>query len=461
MDPNYPNLHLRPSRDWVSDPNGPIHWRGQYHLFFQYNPAGPQWGPTHWGHALSDDLLHWELLPIALSPTPGGPDEAGCWSGCAVDNEGVLTLIYSGITNAGTQTVCLATSSDGISFTKDSANPVLGAPPDMDLVGMHDPFVWFEAGAWRMVIGSGSGSTGMVLRFRSEDLRQWEHEGVLHQADGDQVDPTWSGATWECPQFFGLGDEHVLIVSVWDGSAPRPPLYFVGKAEGGQLRPRMTSRFDAGPDFYAPSTFVDRDGRRICWGWSWEARTADAQVAAGWAGAITFPRVLSLGPAGDLIIEPARELRSLRGEVTHLPGEDVSVTQLGVDASGTALEILAEFEHPTAPVGVIVRASPDLAEATILYYDPTTQEVIFDRENSSLDAASTKGRYSSPISLAPSEPLRLNVFIDGSLVEAFVNDRLQLTGRVYPTREDSVHVGVFVEGGAARMRSMDVWKLRL
>src|SRR2546423_13522026 len=97
VDPHRPHYHFLPPSNWMNDPNGLIHWKGQYHLFYQYNPNGALHGTIHWGHAVSPDLVHWEHLPIALAPTPGGPDKDGIWSGCAVDNDGIPTIFYTGV----------------------------------------------------------------------------------------------------------------------------------------------------------------------------------------------------------------------------------------------------------------------------------------------------------------------------------------------------------------------------
>src|SRR5918911_968679 len=110
-DAHRPQFHFLPPANWMNDPNGLIQCRGQYHLFYQYNPHAPVHGNIHWGHAVSDDLAHWRHLPIALAPTPGGPDAGGCWSGCAIVQDGVPTLIYTGYVE-GVQCPCLATSDD-------------------------------------------------------------------------------------------------------------------------------------------------------------------------------------------------------------------------------------------------------------------------------------------------------------------------------------------------------------
>src|SRR5438552_1232240 len=110
-DPHRPHYHFLPPANWMNDPNGLIQWKGQYHLFYQYNPYGSFHAQIHWGHAVSSDLVHWTDLPIALTPTPERADTEGCWTGCAIDNNGTPTLLYSGV---HPQVVCLATSADDL-----------------------------------------------------------------------------------------------------------------------------------------------------------------------------------------------------------------------------------------------------------------------------------------------------------------------------------------------------------
>jgi beta-fructofuranosidase len=138
----------------MNDPNGLIQWRGQYHLFFQYNPFAPVWGSIHWGHAASDDLVHWRDLPIALAPTPNSVDGFGVFSGCAFDANGVPTVLYTGVRQPADgpriELPCVATSTDAdlVTWHKHPANPVIAAPPhDLDLLGFRDHSVWREGGA--------------------------------------------------------------------------------------------------------------------------------------------------------------------------------------------------------------------------------------------------------------------------------------------------------------------------
>src|SRR5918995_1398095 len=154
-----PRYHFLPPANWMNDPNGVIEWNGRFHLFFQYNPYGAVFGLKHWGHAVSDDLINWEVLPIALTPTAGGPDENGCWSGCMVDAGGTPTIVYTGVRGDRYeyQTQCLATSRDDLlTWEKDPANPVLSqipaeAGPTRDF---RDPFIGREGEVWFMILAS-------------------------------------------------------------------------------------------------------------------------------------------------------------------------------------------------------------------------------------------------------------------------------------------------------------------
>ncbi|MBZ0288494.1 MAG: glycoside hydrolase family 32 protein, partial [Anaerolineae bacterium] len=204
-----PIYHYQPPYNWMNDPNGLIHWKGEYHLFYQHNPDSPLHANMHWGHAVSPDLVHWEDLPIALAPTPGGPDKDGVWSGCAVNGDGVPTIFYTGVFPE-CQLVVRA-SDDMRSFEKYAGNPVIAAPPSgLNVTGFRDPFVWKEADGWYMVVGSGiKGVGGTVFLYRSPDLLYWEYIHPLLMGSKDET-----GVMWECPGFFNLGDKWVLYVSI-------------------------------------------------------------------------------------------------------------------------------------------------------------------------------------------------------------------------------------------------------
>ncbi len=444
LDRHRPRYHFLPPSGWMNDPNGLIQWAGRYHLFYQYSP---EFGDVpashraatlkHWGHAVSDDLVHWEHWPVALTPTPGGPDKDGCYSGCAVDNDGVPTLVYTGVFP---QCACIATSDDGlVTWTKHPANPVVAAPPDgLAVPGFRDHAVWRDDG-WHQVIGSGiRGVGGTALHYTSPDLIRWRYRGQLLTGDAELT-----GAMWECPDFFPLGDQYVLMVSAHPGATA--VVYWVGPYAAGAYDGAYRGRVDMGTCFYAPQSMGDDKGRRLMWGWLREGRPSAAQQAAGWSGTLSLPRVLDLDAAGRLRSVPGPELRALRGR-RHTVGSldlngDQSHTLAGV--TGGSLEIVAEFApSATGKVGLGVFCSPDGAEQTQITYNFVNDRLELDCQDSSLDLTTDRGVSGGPLFRDANAPLRLHVFLDGSVIEVFANGRAAAT-RVYPTRPDSVGVTVF------------------
>jgi beta-fructofuranosidase len=458
-DAHRPRYHFLPPSNWMNDPNGLIQWRGQYHLFYQFNPHAPVWGSIHWGHAISDDLVHWRDLPIALEPTPGGVDEHGVFSGCAVDDDGVPTLLYTGVRQPAVgprvELPCLATSSDAElrTWQKYSQNPVIVSPPlNVDVLGFRDHSVWKEDGAWYQLIGSGiRDAGGTALLYRSPDLRHWAYVHPILIGDSSQT-----GEMWECPDLFRVGDEHALVVSP---IPMRKALYFLGSFDDHRFNPRSQAVLDAGGYLYAPQSFADAQGRRIMFGWLWEGRAESAQRAAGWAGVMCLPRVL--GPRTDsrLGMQPAPELKSLRRQ--HTSVRDVALeSRMGVDARGAALEIAVEIAPTSAAqIGIRVRCSPDGAEQTAIVYDTASDRLSIDRQRSSLDPSVQREEHGVRLGLAAAEPLRLDVFVDHSVVEVFANGHTCLASRIYPTRPDSLDVELFALSGAARLLALDVWEM--
>jgi beta-fructofuranosidase len=270
-----PRFHYQPAKNWTNDPNGLIQWRGRIHMFYQYNPAGALSGRIHWGHAVSDDLLRWQELPVALSPLDEGPDAEGCWSGCAVDDGGTPTLVYTGV---HPQVVCLATGPGDLAhFRQHPANPVIPGPPPELAEAAHgdfrDPYVWRAGDGWQMVIGTTLGpGGGAVLLYNSRDLVHWDYQGSLHQGNPGGPEP-WNMNVWECANFVELGGQHVLFISAY-----RPelgiayPVYYAGPFDGRTYSPRVNQPLTYGSTFYAPQAMRLADGRVVMWGWLRERR---------------------------------------------------------------------------------------------------------------------------------------------------------------------------------------------
>jgi beta-fructofuranosidase len=452
-DPHRPQYHLLAPANWLNDPNGPIFWKGKHHIFYQHNPKAPYHGPIHWGHAVSEDLVHWKHLPIALVPGPGAYDAMGCWTGSAVNDNGTPTFVYSGVSKVDDlgyklepETQCIATGDDDLLvWKKEPDNPVVAAsPPGLDVAGFRDPTVWREPDGWYMLVGSGiKGVGGTVFLYRSPDLRKWDY---MHQMlTGEEK---LHRRMWECPDFFKLGGCDVLIIN---GG------YFTGKSSNHKLQPEYFGKTEYGSSS-APKTFVDGTGRRIYVSWVNERRTREARIAAGWAGAISLPRVLTLGKDNQLRMEPVPELDKLRGRPVGYRNLDVSgerELKLG-GISGECLEIRAEIDPGNAAeCGVRVRCAPDGTEHASVFWKRSGSQLASQCRSPEYSAQS-----SGPLPCEPGEAVVLRIFVDGSVVETFANSRAVLTQRVYPTRGDSIGVRLFTTGGSARFRRVKIWPIR-
>lgn len=455
-DPHRPKFHFLPPANWMNDPNGLIQKDGLTHLFYQTNPNGAFHGTINWGHAVSRDLVHWEDWPIALSPTPNGPDKDGCWSGCAVDDNGTPTLLYTGLEP---QVQCLATSHDSLKTWQKRPQPILAAPPaELDIFGapeFRDPFVWREGDVWKMVLGSGiKGVGGAVLLYESDDLLEWRYLGVLHSGYFAE-----SGTVWECPNFFKLDGRHVLLVS----EQPEFKYTYVqlGSFKEGRFFPEVTGKLDHSPYFYATLSLLDTQGRRLSWGWLREGRSVAAQNQAGWAGVMSLPRQLSL-EGDELLLSPIPELESLRGQ----PRRVTDINLAGQDATpivrmpGNTYELDAVVElGDNAAFELYIAASPKGHEQTVICYDAMTQQFTVDALRSSLDAEAIAERTSIS-HVRTGKTMTLRVFVDRSVIETFLDKRTCVASRIYPTDPSSNAVWLRCQRGELRVINMTIWPMK-
>lgn len=457
-DPHRPLYHFIPPSNWINDPNGVIHWQGQYHLFYQYNPLAADFGVMLWGHAVSPDLVHWTDLPIALEPTPGTADSSGCWSGVVLDNGGVPTMIYTG-KNGHVELPCLATSQDNlITWDKYEGNPLIAAAPE-EVAGtdFRDHTIWREGATWYQGIGTGlKGGGGAVMLFSSPDLYHWTYLHPLYSGDAGV-----EREVYECPSFFQLGDKHLLIISSTSRSYP---VCYVGKYTADhRFEPESQDRVDYGGNiFYAPQTFEDTAGRRLMWGWLREGRSREEHRAAGWAGVMSLPIQITLNDAGQVCYTFAPETQALRGANSEFGEQPVSGDHLLDTLQGDSLEIDAVFLPGTASsFGLILRASPDGAEQTRLVYDTTSGKFSIDasRSRNDQEGVNDSSLEAETYTLQPDQSLRFHVFLDRSVIEVSVNDRVYLSGRIYPTRADSQGVGLFATGGEATLKKLEAWQI--
>jgi beta-fructofuranosidase len=437
-DPLRPQFHLLPAKNWMNDPNGPIFWNGKYHMFFQYNPNAAVWGDMHWNHAVSDDMIHWKHLPIALAPTPGWADADGCFTGSAVNDNGVATILYTGVKTVPKEqatlsdgnhnyreTQCLATSRDPQLLKWEKwKEPVIEPPNDPKLAGFRDPFLWQDEKSklWYLGVASGQFKVGgRVLLYRSKDLRNWEYLHTLasgHWREKENSNPVDSGEMWECPDFFPLGKKHVLLYST-----AGQVFWEVGELDPKELVFHMEKRgvLDHGA-YYAQKTQLDAKGNRILWGWIPERRPDSELIAAGWAGCMALPRLLTIGPYGQLQMSMAPQAYSLREKQLAQSPSGISAERPNLVARVSIENLCGELrwlcatqrcsfvlEDKTGP-WLAIEVAPKDDSAAIVTVNTQKMEIPYDRLT---------------------KAITFHLILDASVSELICNTEHCITTRIY------------------------------
>ena len=436
-----PDFHVTAPVGWINDPNGFSEYQNQYHLFYQHHPYSDAWGPMHWGHCNSLDFIKWETLPVALAPDESF-DESGCFSGSALETEDGHALVYTGVTEKeengkkiAFQNQCLAFG-DGKTYKKYAGNPVIDGrqlPDGFSREDFRDPKIWFDDGFYYLVAGNRkSDGLGQVVLFRSLDLKDWQYVTVLAENDGTY------GMMWECPDFFELENQYVLIVSPQDMRAVENKffngnhaVYFLGQYNKTdcQFNCGEGVMLDYGTDFYAPQTLLTNDGRRImiAWMYSWDINIKPAEQR--WNGMMTVPRELSLVD-GHLYQNPVRELEKYRANPLIYKNAEISGEVSLEGIKGRVLELSAEVLS-----GDFKKLSIHIAHndeyTTCFTYNPEEQSIEFDRTYSGMrrDAVSQR-----KIKLDnPQSTLKLRLILDKFSAELFINDGYQTFSTTFYT----------------------------
>ena len=335
-----PTYHVTGGAGWINDPNGFSYYKGQYHLFYQYYPYANEWGPMHWGHVVSRDLIKWERRPAAMAPDQEY-DNAGCFSGSALElADGRHLLMYTGVrkvieedgSRRDHQTQCMAFG-DGTDYEKYENNPVITAdsvPEGGSRVDFRDPKIWQEEDGTFYAVASNANAEGnsSILLYKSQDALHWEFCSVI---DSSCKKLGWM---WECPDFFPLDNKQVLVVSPME-MMPEGLKFHVGHGtiyltgtydkNSHAFTREDVQPLDSGIDFYAPQTMKAPDGRRIMIAWM-QAWSNSKFVPDGvkYFGQMTVPRELTLKD-NRLIQKPVREIEAYRSNrVCH---EKVKITE--------------------------------------------------------------------------------------------------------------------------------------
>lgn len=447
-EPYRPSFHFTPQKGWMNDPNGMVYLNGLYHLFFQYNPDSTIWGPMHWGHAISKDLMHWKELPIALYPDSLGT----IFSGSAVIDTNntagfgrnamvaIFTQHNAESEKAGSSTFqnqSIAYSLDGGStWTKYKGNPVIKNPGIRDF---RDPKVFWYASQhkWIMTLAT----LDHITFYSSPDLKNWQQESTFGKTSGAH------GGVWECPDLFSLTYKGkqiwVLIVNVNPGgpNGGSATQYFTGSFDGHtfQSDDSKTKWLDYGPDEYAGVTWSNTGSRKIFLGWMSNWEYAQVVPTKNWRSAMTLPRELSIEKvAGEYLITS-----SLVKETDKLQGHTGTLSNIVIDRSFDITKRLGsvhglfQLDLKGLPVtDFIIELSNTKGDTLTIGFDKSTDQYYIDRSGSGVTGFNKAfaGKHTAPrFSACPQ--INLKLIVDRASVEFFADNGLSVMTSIFFAHE--------------------------
>ncbi|HEY5715333.1 MAG TPA: glycoside hydrolase family 32 protein, partial [Psychromonas sp.] len=428
-----PAWHISPPQGLLNDPNGFIYHQGQYHLFYQWYPYACAHKDKHWAHLTSKDLINWEWQPVALTPSDWF-DSHGVFSGHALSQDDQLMLFYTGNVRIDEQrnrhtTQCLATSTDGIHFTKHG--PVVPELPPGVTPHCRDPKIIRHNDRWLMLLGAQrEDQQGRLAIYQSEDLKTWSFLALCGDELGD------FGYMWECPDFFTLNNQDFIVLGpqgIKSSSKHHSIDHHNGivKAKLDANGKALLSDFqnlDHGFDFYAPQSLQAPDGRRIMSAWMGLPDEADhPSVDNGWIHQLTTPRELSYVD-GRLIQKPLRELQQLRGQAIAV-AQDLSC----FDLHSKSFELNLSMQW-----GSSLRLYQSEQGYCEIRLDKASRTLFLDRANTLI----REGDTVRELALPDSELLQLQILADTSSLEIFINNgEAVMSARVF-TAKDATQIGI-------------------
>ena len=454
------SFHIQPVTGLLNDPNGFAYFNGEYHLFYQWFPLGPVHGVKHWYHVSSKDLVNWKDLGVGIIPTEYF-ESHGAFSGSGFPMDDKLYLFYTGNTRNEEWVrhpyQCLAFMDKEGNITK-SDKPFIKDLPKGYTDNFRDPKVFEDNGKYYCVIGAErEEGIGTIVYYESEDLMNWVFKGEIKNSF------IGNGFMWECPDYFTSEDKGVLVFSP-QGLEPQGDKYNNIFQSGYMIGDKIdftTGNFnnnefvelDRGFEFYAPQTTEAEDGRRILIGWMGLPEIEYPTDDNGWAHCLTLPRELYV-KGNRLIQKPVKELESLRKENINkafsLENEEITIDEF----KGKVYETVCNFKGMSGDkIGIKLRKSED--EETVFYYDIKNKNLVLDRSKSLEKFALEYGtvrRYDYD-----SKDLKLQIFVDVSSVEIFINDGEEVfTARIF-TGDKAEGISLFADGKTDV--NIDIWNI--
>ncbi|HFU3702897.1 TPA: glycoside hydrolase family 32 protein [Streptococcus suis] len=432
LDPTFrPERHFVPEIGWINDPNGFVYFKGEYHLFYQFNPYESVWGPMHWGHAKSKDLVNWEHLPVALAPDKDY-DKDGCFSGSAIVKDDTLWLMYTGhiVNEDGSvrQVQNMAYSTDGIHFEKIAQNPVATEellPEEVIANDFRDPKIFDKDGRYYSVVATKhKDGVGCIVLLGSDDLLDWQFESIFLKGQAHQ------GHVWECPDYFEVDGQEYLIVSPMryqkvdnDFVNINSNIFVTGHVDWDKkvFVADSFKEIDHGHDFYAAQTTEGPEGERVMIAWmhTWGRKLVTNDLGHQWFGQMTLPRILKPSQTGLFQVLPTSVLNSF---------DDIEIGQAIQGPSKLSLKLDDSLD-------LKLGTDQDYLQ---FGYDRAKQEVYIDRSSLKIQQAGEE-EWSTVRRAVTVDATDLLVLIDTNCLEIFVNDGQEtLTSTFYVEGQTSL-----------------------
>jgi len=457
-----PTYHAIPDAVWTNEPYGLIYLNQKYHLFFQKNPNGPYLYFMHWGHLTSTDLVNWQEEKIALSPG-ANLESFGIWSGSAiVDKSGMPNLFYTGVNgNWASINKALPKDSSLIEWKKYDANPLIErAPSNFPNMDFRDPFIFEANGYYYMIIGSGKplNKGGMLISYKSKDLNNWTLMNPIFE-QGD------AGIFWEMPSIIKFDDSNFMltVTPIPTESSPAKSVYWLGNFNDEKFIPQFKKPLNfelINGNLLSPAFGDDKNKNPVYLGIIPEERDVNAQIKAGWRNVFSLPRMVRLLKDSTIGQIPHPNLCSLRTSSLPLKKGVISVgstNNLGI--SGTRLELDLNIQADSASVfSVVLFKNPNNSEQTKLIFDLQQNVIELDRTNSSV-LYPIKNKLIGEYIMNHKEDLNIHIFLDGSIIEVFVDQIVVFSCRVYPSSPESNLVDLIPIKGNIRLLNSNAWEL--
>ena len=462
-----PKYHLIPGANWTNETHSLFYHDGRYHIFNQKNASNIQLRQINWGHYSSPDLIHWTEEKVALSPDMPY-DKNGIWSGHAVINDdGIPMLFYTAGKESYGVGVAFPADDDLVKWKKYEGNPVIDVKPaQFERTDMRDQYVWKDGEDWYMIIGFGlmdGVQRGTLLMYKSKNLLDWEYAGLLYEGN-PEVDQT--GIFWEMPAFVKFGDKYFLSVNrVPNKGIPARTQYWIGDFDGKRFVPdnEIPKNLEVINGLLSPSFGQTPDGKWVTisiipdmGGNSWQK---------GWAHLYSLPRVVDVKD-GKMVQSPYPGLTALR-EGHFSMDERIIDKPVSMPDMGHQYEISVTFRPGNArKFGLTFYKNPDGSEYTKIYFDRDHNRLVIDKEKmSALTSAMSIPQRNQPnrfinedVYEVNGEEVTLHLFVDGSVVDGFINDEDAFTSRIYPSKENSTMVEIFSDGTDTSV-SADMWEI--